>query len=434
VIRSPLAFREACASARSAGRAVGFVPTMGAFHEGHRSLIRRARTERGTVAVSIFVNPLQFGPSEDLAAYPRDLERDLEDARTLSADLAFAPSEEEMWPGGAPAITVDPGPLAARLEGGARPGHFRGVATVVAKLFQLVGPCRAYFGEKDAQQLAVVRAMVRDLAFPIEVVGCPTVREPDGLALSSRNVYLSEEERRAAPCLYRALSVAVRSVEDGQLDARTIEAEMRGVIEAEPLAGLDYVAVVDEETFEDVERIGRPARALVAARFGRARLIDNIALTPRVLLDRVQVQEAALAALRDDLAGGEDAAAAAIPEARTALAVIRSRSPGVLAGLPIAAEVFTRLGVRLRDLVREGATLGAGERVAEVGGPLRAILAGRPTAFRLLERLSAVASGRLDPAEGDALDAYARSLRPRPLPAVRDNGPRFELQVLEEDP
>ncbi|MBI4261163.1 MAG: pantoate--beta-alanine ligase, partial [Actinobacteria bacterium] len=190
VIREAAAFREACDAARRAGT-VGFVPTMGSFHEGHRSLFRRARAEADHVAVSIFVNPLQFGPGEDLAAYPRDLDRDLAGAGAEGVDTVFAPGGEEMWPGGPPEATVDPGPLGDRLEGASRPGHFRGVATVVAKLLHLVGPCRAVLGEKDAQQVAVVRRMVRDLGFPVEVVGCPTIREEDGLAMSSRNAYLS---------------------------------------------------------------------------------------------------------------------------------------------------------------------------------------------------------------------------------------------------
>ncbi|MDP9341316.1 MAG: pantoate--beta-alanine ligase [Actinomycetota bacterium] len=259
-------------------RPVGFVPTMGYFHEGHLSLMRRAREDRGFVVVSIFVNPLQFGPSEEFAAYPRDLDHDLAGAEAQGVDLVFVPEVDEMYPGGLPDVTVDPGPLGDRLEGASRPGHFRGVATVVAKLFHLVGPSAAYFGEKDAQQLAVIRRMVRDLSFPVDVEGCPIVREPDGLALSSRNVYLSPEERTSATCLYRALQAAATLVAEGERDAGALRARMAEVVEAEPLAGLDYAAVVDEATFEEVERLAGPARALVAARVGAPRLIDNLRL------------------------------------------------------------------------------------------------------------------------------------------------------------
>ena len=271
-------FRAACDEARGAGGAVGFVPTMGFLHDGHLSLLARARDDNGFVAMSVFVNPLQFGPSEDLAAYPRDLDRDLELATKEGVDLVFAPDAEEMYPSGLPATTVDPGTTGERLEGEVRPGHFRGVCTVVAKLFSLAGPCRAYFGEKDAQQLAVIRRMVADLDMPVAVVGCPTVREPDGLAMSSRNVYLEGEERRAATCLYEALARARWLVEGGERDAAVLRAEMAKRIGAEPLARLGYVAVVDDETFEDVDRLTRPARALVAAHIGRARLIDNLLL------------------------------------------------------------------------------------------------------------------------------------------------------------
>jgi pantoate--beta-alanine ligase len=259
---------------------VGFVPTMGFLHDGHRSLMARAREETDVVTVSIFVNPLQFGPGEDLAAYPRDLDRDLEVCEKEGVDLAFAPDDDEMYPDGPPAVTVDPGPVGDRLEGAARPGHFRGVCTVVAKLLGLVGPCRAYFGEKDAQQLFIVRTMVRDLDLPAEVIGCPTVREPDGLALSSRNTFLSPEERKAAPCLYEALARAAWLVEGGERDARVLRAELARRIGAEALAALDYVTVVDEDTFEEVDRLQGPVRALVAARIGSTRLIDNLLLRP----------------------------------------------------------------------------------------------------------------------------------------------------------
>jgi len=278
VIRTVDAARRACDAARSAGRSLGFVPTMGAFHDGHVSLMRRAREERDVAAVSIFVNPSQFGPTEDFASYPRDEQRDLEIAQTLRVDVVFAPSVEEMEPVRPAEVAVDPGPLGERLEGASRPGHFRSVATVVAKLFHAVGPCRAYFGEKDAQQLAVIRRMVRDLAFPVEIASCPTVREPDGLAMSSRNGTLSPEDREAAGCLFLALSEAAALARAGEQDAARLVAVMAREIGATPQARLDYATVVDEATFEEIREIAGPARALVAARFGRTRLIDNLLL------------------------------------------------------------------------------------------------------------------------------------------------------------
>lgn len=257
---------------------MGLVPTMGALHEGHASLIRRARAERDVVVVSIFVNPLQFGNPEDLAAYERNEQRDLGLLHDLGVDLAFVPGVEEMYPTGEPEVTVDPGPLGERLEGASRPGHFRGVATVVAKLLNTAGPCIAYFGEKDAQQLAVVRRMVRDLTFPVAVVACLTVREPDGLAVSSRNERLTPEQREAAGCLFLALSEAAELARSGERDASKLVAMMAREIGATPEARLDYAAVVDEDTFDEVADIRRPARALVAARFGEVRLIDTLAL------------------------------------------------------------------------------------------------------------------------------------------------------------
>jgi pantoate--beta-alanine ligase len=278
VIRAIAMARKVCDAARSAGRTVGFVPTMGAFHDGHASLMRRARDQRDHVVVSIFVNPLQFGPGEDLSRYPRDEDRDLSIAGQLGVDVVFAPSVEEMYPAGPPEVTVDPGPIGDRLEGAARPGHFRGVATVVAKLVDVVGTSTAYFGEKDAQQLAVIRRMVRDLSLPVQVEGCPTVREPDGLATSSRNTYLSPVQREAAGCLFLALSEAAQMARGGERDAATLVAAMAREIGATPEARIDYAAVVDDESFEEVSTIAGPARALVAARFGETRLIDNLLL------------------------------------------------------------------------------------------------------------------------------------------------------------
>lgn len=277
-MRTITATRAACDRARAKGMAVGFVPTMGAFHEGHRSLMRRASDECDETVVSIFVNPLQFGDARDLQTYPRDEESDLADAERVGVDLVFAPSADEMYPRGEPEVTVDPGPLGERFEGASRPGHFRGVATVVAKLFDTVGACSAYFGEKDAQQLAVIRQMVRDLSMPVEVRCCPVVREPDGLALSSRNRLLSPEQREAATCLFLALSEAAELARGGERDAGKLVAAMAREIGATPLARIDYVAVVDEDTFEELPAIVGPARALVAGRFGGVRLIDTLLL------------------------------------------------------------------------------------------------------------------------------------------------------------
>jgi pantoate--beta-alanine ligase len=257
---------------------VGVVPTMGAFHEGHTSLMRRARDETDLVVVTLFVNPLQFGDAADLAAYPRDEDGDRQIAEEIGVDVLLAPPAEEMYPAGPPEVSVDPGPLGDRFEGASRPGHFRGVATVVAKLLHAVGPARAYFGQKDAQQLAVIRRMVTDLSFPVEIVACPTVREPDGLALSSRNRRLTPEQREAAGCLFLALSEAAELARGGERDAAKLVAAMAREVGATPQARLDYAAVVDEETFDEVREISGHARALVAAGFGQVRLIDNLLL------------------------------------------------------------------------------------------------------------------------------------------------------------
>jgi pantoate--beta-alanine ligase len=251
---------------------------MGAFHDGHVSIVERARSETDLLVVSIFVNPLQFGDAADLERYPRDEARDLRIADRLGTHVVFAPAAGAMYPDGEPQVTVDPGPLGQLLEGAARPGHFRGVATVVAKLFHVVGACRAFFGEKDAQQLAVIRRMVADFDEPVEVVACPTVREPDGLARSSRNALLSPEQRDAAGCLFLALAAAAEMTKGGERDAGRLVAVMAREIGATPQARLDYAAVVDDVTFEEVAHIDGPARALVAATFGSVRLIDNLLL------------------------------------------------------------------------------------------------------------------------------------------------------------
>ncbi len=278
VIRQLAASLARCDEARAAGQRVGVVPTMGAFHGGHTSLMRRAREETDLVVVTLFVNPLQFGAVDDLAAYPRDEDQDRRIAEAIGVDVFFAPTAEEMYPAGPPEIRVDPGPLGERLEGASRPGHFGGVATVVAKLLHAVGPARAYFGEKDAQQVAVIRRMVRDLSFPVEIAVCPTVREPDGLAMSSRNRRLTPEQREAGGCLFLALSEAAELARAGERDAAKLVAAMAREVGATPLARLDYAAVVDAETFDDIHEISRPARALVAARFEDVRLIDNLLL------------------------------------------------------------------------------------------------------------------------------------------------------------
>jgi pantoate--beta-alanine ligase len=268
---------DAC---RGKGQQVGLVPTMGALHAGHMSLIRRAAAECDVVAVTDYVNPLQFGAGEDLEAYPRDIRRDCEIAAEAGATFVFAPTVEEMWP--EPAATkVSVSGLTEILEGAARPGHFEGVTTIVAKLFSLTGPCVAYFGEKDYQQLAVVRRMTNDLSLPVDIVACPTVRETDGLALSSRNAYLTEAEREAAPQLYYALLAGKRAVEDDSIDdPGLVEKAMGESLQRQPAFTLDYAAVADPETLERPHRIAGEVRLLIAARIGRARLIDNVPATP----------------------------------------------------------------------------------------------------------------------------------------------------------
>ncbi len=260
-------------------KTVGFVPTMGAFHEGHRSLMRAARAQHDVVVVSLFVNPLQFGPAEDLDRYPRDLEGDVAVAHLEGVDLVFAPGVEEMYPDGPPRTRVHVEGLGDGLCGAGRPGHFDGVATVVAKLFALVGPATAYFGRKDAQQLAVVRRLAADLCLPVEIVGCPLVREEDGLALSSRNRNLAPAERAAATVLYRALRTGAELVEGGERDAGRLRRVVANVATTEELVRLEYAEVVDATSLEPVEVLAsNEVLMAVAARVGGVRLIDNMAL------------------------------------------------------------------------------------------------------------------------------------------------------------
>lgn len=260
---------------RSLGHTVGFVPTMGALHEGHVSLVRASVAGNDRTVVSVFVNPLQFAVGEDLTDYPRDLEADIARSTDAGADYVFAPTVEEMYPRPMDTVVTVPG-VAAPLEGLHRPSHFAGVATVVAKLFSIIGPCRAYFGAKDWQQVAVVSRMVDDLSMPIAVAACPIVRESDGLAMSSRNVYLTEDERAQAPALRRALDVGLAAVEAGERDPRRVEEAMRAVLSAEaPLGTVDYAAAVQADSLVEDGPLHDDVRLLVAVRFTKARLIDN---------------------------------------------------------------------------------------------------------------------------------------------------------------
>ena len=269
---------EMVALSRQVRRPSGLVPTMGYLHQGHLSLVARARKDNETLIVSVFVNPAQFGPQEDLGSYPRDLKRDLALLEAEGTDIVFTPSPEEVYPPGYD-TWVEVERLTQRLEGMARPGHFRGVATVVAKLFNIVRPDRAYFGQKDGQQAVVIRRMAADLNMGVQVVVLPTVREPDGLAMSSRNVYLTPEQRRAAPVLYRALGHARDLWQCGERGAERLRQEVRCILEGEPLVErVDYVSVADADTLEELDTVDRPAMLSLAARIGRTRLIDNILL------------------------------------------------------------------------------------------------------------------------------------------------------------
>jgi pantoate--beta-alanine ligase len=278
VISTVSGLREALAPLRRAGKSVGLVPTMGYLHDGHMQLVARARAENDVVVTSLFVNPLQFGANEDLAKYPRDLDRDSAMLRHGKVDFLFAPGVSDMYPKKIETV-VDVPTLGRQLEGEVRPGHFAGVATVVTKLFNIVGATRAYFGEKDYQQLQIIRQMVEDLNEPVEVIGVPTVRDHDGLALSSRNVYLSAEERKAAAIVPRALEEAQRLIDSGLRDPDALERQVTDFIAREPLARPDVVAVRDPHTLERLATIDRPPLLLLFVRFGTTRLLDNRVLT-----------------------------------------------------------------------------------------------------------------------------------------------------------
>ena len=271
--------RAACDRARRDGRRVGLVPTMGFLHEGHRSLMRAALDRTDFVVVTIFVNPLQFGPNEDLDRYPRDLSGDVAQCTAESVDVVFAPTAAEMYPHGAPLTTVHVDRLTAELCGAARPTHFDGVTTVVTKLFAIAGPCTAFFGRKDAQQLAVIARMAADLNLPVEVVGCPLVRESDGVAMSSRNAYLSPDERRSARVLVRALSAAADATVAGERDAVALVELVRGIVATAPTVELDYVEVRDAHELTTVVALEGDVLLALAARVGPTRLIDNVMLS-----------------------------------------------------------------------------------------------------------------------------------------------------------
>ncbi|MBI2683332.1 MAG: pantoate--beta-alanine ligase [Acidobacteriales bacterium] len=272
--------RAACDALRRSGKTLGFVPTMGALHEGHLSLVRAARAQCDAVAVSVFVNPAQFGPNEDFSRYPRQLENDSQMLAAEGVALMFTPGVEEMYPPGA-ATFVEVEGLSERNEGRMRPGHFRGVATVVSKLFHAVPADKAYFGQKDAAQCAVIRKMVRDLALPVEVVVCPIVREPDGLAMSSRNAYLTAEERQWATVLFRALTEVRRSFDAGERNASRLAETARAIFAQVPGVVPDYIEVLDPDTLLPVDVADRPTLVSVAARVGSPRLLDNIVLPGR---------------------------------------------------------------------------------------------------------------------------------------------------------
>ena len=260
---------------RSEGKTIGFVPTMGALHEGHLSLVRRSKVENDITVVSIFVNPAQFGPTEDFKKYPRDNEGDLSKLSTHRADAVFLPDDKELYPEGF-STSVNIGSIGEVLCGASRPGHFNGVATVVAKLFNIVMPHKAYFGQKDFQQTLVIKKLVKELNFNIDIVVCPTIREPDGLAMSSRNSYLNKKERKAAVVLYRALQHGKNLIEQGNKDSASIKKAIKNIIKTEPMVITDYIAIVDPLTLDETDKIKTPAAVCLAVKIGTTRLIDNV--------------------------------------------------------------------------------------------------------------------------------------------------------------
>jgi pantoate--beta-alanine ligase len=280
IYKKPAEMQAVCRDLRANSRTLGLVPTMGALHAGHLSLVAAARAGCDFVAASIFVNPTQFGPGEDFAAYPRTFDEDCRKLEAAGVDILFAPSAEDMYPAGNTTF-VDPGPIATRLDGASRPDHFRGVATIVTRLFHIVGPDRAYFGQKDAAQVAVLRHIVRDLNLPVHLAVCPIVREPDGLAMSSRNRYLSTDERRRALILSRALNTAESLARAGETSAETLRAAMLAIFAEDPEAILDYAVVVDPDTLLPVVDTTQGALVAVAALIGKTRLIDNTVLAAR---------------------------------------------------------------------------------------------------------------------------------------------------------
>ena len=272
--------RAAIAALRAQNKSVGLVPTMGALHAGHLSLVQAARAQCDAVVATIFVNPTQFGPNEDFSKYPRTFEADCELLRAENVDILFAPDAAEIYPEGATTF-VSVESIENRLDGETRPGHFRGVATVVAKLFHIAAPSKAFFGQKDAAQVAILRRMVRDLHFDLEIVVCPIVREPDGLAMSSRNRYLNEDQRQSATVLYRTLTAMQERIEEGEVASSELIDAGLSVLAEEPDAQLEYLRVVDPDTLEDLPDVEGSALLAVAARFGSARLIDNVLIPPR---------------------------------------------------------------------------------------------------------------------------------------------------------
>lgn len=260
------------------GKSIGLVPTMGYLHKGHASLVEKARDENDIVVVSVFVNPIQFGPNEDLETYPRDLDKDIEIVSSSGGDILFAPSVEEMYPEKAEIFVDLESEVGEKLCGKSRPGHFRGVMTVVSKLFNIVGADRAYFGQKDAQQVTIIEKMVRELNFPVEIVRCPILRESDGLAMSSRNVYLSAQERSEATVLYKSILRVQREFEDGEYRVEKLKATTLEEIGKSPIAEVEYVEILDSRTLGDIDRVDSPALMALAVRFGKTRLIDNCLL------------------------------------------------------------------------------------------------------------------------------------------------------------